>query len=206
MTRIRSLAVAAAAIALACPPPASAQTEGRISVGGSVTLVNPSDTDVESAFSAGPLVRLNPRKGLGVALALNWFKAHLKDPAGGDADFARLRVRPLMAGIGYTVGSARSLVNFSVVAGPSFNSVDFDDDFLNRTGGSPAIDAGTSVAIRPGISLTQTVAPRVGITAFAGYMFNRPDVTYRNADGQQFADRWRADAVVLSVGAVYSLF
>ncbi len=206
MTRSCFCTIAAAIIALACPPPAAAQSEGIVSVGGSVTLVSPSDNDVENAFSVGPLVRLNPRKGLGVALALNWFKAGLKDPAGGDADFARLRVRPLMAGIGYTVGAGRSLVNFSVVAGPSFNSVDFDDDFLNRTAGSPAIDAGTSFAIRPGISLTQTVAPRVGITAFAGYIFNRPDVTYRDAAGQQFADRWRGDAAVLSVGAVYSLF
>lgn len=37
-------------------------------------------------------------------------------------------------------------------------------------------------------------------------IFNRPNVTYRDAAGQQFAERWRGDAVVLSVGAVYSLF
>ena len=39
---------------------ALAQTEGRISVGGSVTLVSPTDDDVDSSISVGPLVRLNP--------------------------------------------------------------------------------------------------------------------------------------------------
>jgi hypothetical protein len=37
-------------------------------------------------------------------------------------------------------------------------------------------------------------------------MFNKPDVTYRNAAGQEFQDRWKADALVLSIGVVYSLF
>jgi hypothetical protein len=186
--------------------PVDAQTKGRVSVGASVTFVKPADSDMESATSVGPLVRLNPRKGWGPAAALNWFRAHLKDPAGGDADFARLRIRPIMAGIAYTVGSDRSLVSFSVVAGPSFNQVDFDEDFRTRQSGTPTIDTKNSFAVRPGISLTQTVAPRVGVVLFGGYLFNRPDVTYRNSAGQQFDDRWRADSVVLSAGVVYSLF
>ena len=191
-----------------CPALASAQSEGRVSVGGSVTFDSPTDDDVSSVLVFGPLVRLNPRKGWGPAGALNWFRADLKNPAGGDADFAKLRVRPLMAGVGYTIaaGSDRTLVNFSVVAGPSFNSVDFDDDFLETQAGTPSMDVKNSFVVRPGISMTQTVAPRVGITAFAGYMINRPDVVYRDAAGQVFSDRWRADAVVLSVGVVYSVF
>lgn len=35
---------------------------------------------------------------------------------------------------------------------------------------------------------------------------NRLDVVYRNRLGQEINDRWKADAIVLSVGAVYSLF
>jgi hypothetical protein len=50
------------------------------------------------------------------------------------------------------------------------------------------------------------LAARVGLTAFAGYLFNRPDITYRNAAGQEFGARWRADSLVSSVGLVYSLF
>ena len=186
--------------------PAGAQTDGRVSVGASVTFIEPSDEDVASTVTVGPLVRLNPRRGWGPAAALNWFRADLRNPAGGDAPFARLRVRPLMAGIGYTIGPETTLVNFSVVAGPSFNSVDFEDDFIATLSSTPTIDVKNSFVVRPGVSVTQTLAPRVGLVGFAGYMFNRPDITYRNGAGQQFDDQWRADSLVLSVGVVYSLF
>jgi hypothetical protein len=187
---------------------AEAQTEGKISVGGSITYVKPTDSEVQSLVGYGPLVRLNPRKGWGIAAGLSWFRANLDNPAGGDEDFARLRVRPLMAGVSYTVGNQPTLVSFSIVAGPSFNSLDFRDSFLATLppGPQPSLDAENSFAVRPGVGLTYTVAPRVAIIGFAGYMINRPNVTYTDITGQEFRNRWKADSVLLSVGAVYSLF
>jgi hypothetical protein len=192
---------------LVCIPAASlplyAQTEGRVSVGASVTANITTDDEVGTAVSVGPLVRLNPRRGWGPAGAFNWYRADLLNPAGGDEPFARLRIRPLMGGVSYTVGSDEVLTSFSVVAGPSFNRAEFDDDF---TPGSAIIDAENSFAVRPGVSVTWTVRPRVAIVGFGGYLINRPDVLYRNAAGVEFRNRWKADSVVLSVGAVYSLF
>ena len=50
-----------------------------------------------------------------------------------------------------------------------------------------------------------TVAPRVAIIGFGGFLFNRPDVVYR--DRSEFRDRWKAaDAFVVSAGMVYSIF
>jgi hypothetical protein len=151
---------------------------------------------------------LNPRKGWGIAAGLSWFRANLDNPSGAPGDFARLRVRPLMAGVSYTVGNQPTLVSFSIVAGPSFNSLDFRDGFLATLppGPQPSLDAETSFAVRPGVGLTYTVAPRVAILGFAGYMINRPDVIYTDVNGQEFRNRWKADAILLSVGAVYSLF
>ncbi len=187
---------------------AFAQTEGRVSVGGSVTFVKPTDNDVNSVFGGGPLVRLNPRKGWGPAGALNWFRADLDNPSGDPGDFARLRIRPLMAGVAYTIGNQPTLVSFSIVAGPSFNKFTFRDDFINSLPGStrPTADVETSFAVRPGVGVTFTVAPRVAIVGFGGYMINRPDIVYRDVNGQEYRNRWKADAIVLSVGAVYSLF
>jgi outer membrane protein with beta-barrel domain len=190
---------------LATSAPAAAQTEGRVSIGGSITFNSTTDADVDNALSIGPLIRLNPRRGWGVATALNWFRADLQHPS-GVTPFARLQVRPLMGGIGYTFGPARTLFNVSIVAGPSFNSAEFDDDFIEPLSSTPSIEADTSFAVRPGFSLTQTLAPRVGLTAFAGYMINRPKVVYRAASNVVYEDRWRADAIVLSVGLVYSIF
>src|SRR5262245_45860374 len=188
---------------------AAAQTEGRVSVGASVTWVNPTDTEVHSLVGWGPLVRLNPKKGWGIAAGLSWFLADIDDPNGAGGDFIHLRVRPLMAGIAYTVGEQPLLVSFSIVAGPSFNKLEFDDNFLRSLppgSAQPELDASTSFAVRPGVSLNWTLAPRVAVVGFGGYMINRPDVFYRSPSGQEFRNRWKADAVLLSVGLVYSLF
>lgn len=201
-------AVLASMLLLCAAATAAAQTEGHVSVGASVTLVKPTDDGVDTAIGVGPLVRLNPRRGWGPAAALNWFRADLQNPSGEDGDFARLRVRPLMAGVAYTVGSDRVLTSFSIVAGPSFNSVDFEDDFINRPaiGFPPAIDVENSLAVRPGVGVTWTLAPRVAVVGFGGYMFNRPDTVYRDRFGAELRNQWKADAFVLSVGLVYSLF
>jgi hypothetical protein len=192
---------------LAVGAPVAAQTKGRVSVGGTVTWVKPTDSEVGTLFGYGPLVRLNPKKGWGLAGGLSWFRTDIDNP-NGSGSFAKLRVRPLMGGVAYTIGEQPVLISFSVVAGPSFNDLDFEDDFLRTlpAGPQPELDIDNSFAVRPGVGVTWTVAPRVAIIGFAGYSFNRPDVIYRDVNGTEFRNRWKADAILLSVGAVYSLF
>ena len=129
-------ALTLATLVLFSAVPAAAQTKGRISVGGTVTFVQPTDSEVGSLVGFGGLVRLNPKKGWGIAGGLSWFRADVDNPSTGDA-FAKLRVRPLMGGVSYTVGEQPVLVSFSIVAGPSFNDLDFDDDFLNTLPAGP---------------------------------------------------------------------
>ena len=189
--------------------PTEAQTKGRVSVGGTVSSIHPTDSEVESLVGFGPLVRLNPRKGWGVAAGLSWFRADVDNPSGASGAFARLRVRPLMGGVAYTVGTQPVLVSLSVVAGPSFNEIDFEDDFVRTLPAgalTPELDIDNSFAIRPGVNVTFTVAPRVALIGFGGYMINRPGVVYRDTRGQEFRDRWKADGVIVSAGVVYSLF
>jgi len=199
----------ALAVLVCAPALAIAQTEGRISVGGSVSRIVPTDSDVAPLTAVGALARLNPRRGWGPAGAFNWFRADIENPDGGGGDFARLRIRPLLAGVAYTIGPDKVLTSFSIVAGPSFNRIDFRDEFLDSAAGSgvaPAIGIENSFVVRPGVNVTITVAPRVAIIGFGGYVWNRPDVFYRDTSGTEFRNRWKADAVVLSIGAVYSLF
>jgi hypothetical protein len=200
-------ALVVATLVLFSAVPAAAQTKGRVSVGGTVTFVQPTDSDVGSLVGFGGLVRLNPKKGWGVAGGLSWFRADIDNPATG-APFAKLRVRPLMGGVSYTIGEQPVLVSFSIVAGPSFNDLDFDDDFLNTlpAGPLPDLDIKNSFVVRPGVGVTWTVAERVAIIGFAGYSYNRPDVVYRDVAGREYRNQWKADAILLSVGAVYSLF
>jgi hypothetical protein len=204
MRRVASVVLAG--VFCASPAVVSAQSEGRVSVGGSVTFVRPTDSGLKSVVGVGPLVRLNPRRGWGPAGAFNWFRADIENPTGEGGDFARLRIRPLMAGVAYTIGNDAVLTSFSIVAGPSFNRGDFEDSFLARSGATPSIDVENSFAVRPGVNVTFTVAPRVAIVGFGGYLINRPDIVYRDPFGNEHRNRWKADAVVFSVGAVYSLF
>ena len=205
--RLRDRLIIVAMTLLFVAGPAAAQTKGRVSVGGSVTSVNTTDSEVGSIVGWGPLVRLNPKKGWGVAGGLSWFRADVENPSGG-GPLAKLRVRPLMGGVAYTVGEQPFLVSFSVVTGPSFNDLDFDDDFVRTqpAGTVGELDIKNSWAVRPGVGLTWTVAPRVAIIGFGGYSINRPDVLYRARNGQEYRNQWKADAILLSVGAVYSLF
>jgi Outer membrane protein beta-barrel domain len=205
--RLRDRLIIVAMTLLFVAGPAAAQTKGRISVGGSVTSVHTTDSEVGSIVGWGPLVRLNPKKGWGIAGGLSWFRADIENPSGG-GPLAKLRVRPLMGGVAYTVGEQPVLVSFSVVTGPSFNDLDFDDDFVRTLtpGTVGELDAKNSWAVRPGVGVTWTIAPRVAIIGFGGYAINRPDLLYRDRNGQEFRNRWKADAVLLSVGAVYSLF
>ena len=201
--------VLAATLIFCTATAAAAQSEGRIGVGGSVTFVQPTHDEVDSVVSVGPLVRLNPRRGWGPAGAFNWFRADVQNPDGSGGDFARMRVRPLMAGVAYTIGADPVLTSFSIVVGPSFNRIDFEDAFLDRApagAATPTIDIENSLAVRPGVNVTWTLAPRVALVGFAGYVINRPDVVYRDRNGSEFRNRWKADSVVLSVGMVYSIF
>jgi hypothetical protein len=203
-SRILRLSILIASALVCGTTTAVAQTEGRVSAGVSMTHNATTDGDVASATGVGLLVRLNPREGWGPAGAFNWFRADLEHPAGGAGDFARLRVRPLMGGVSYTVASGATLTSFSIVVGPSFNKAEFKQPYIALP--VETIDADNSFAVRPGVGITWTVAPRVAVVGFAGYLINRPGIVYRNGLGQELRDRWKADAVVLSVGAVYSLF
>jgi hypothetical protein len=183
---------------------AFAQTKGRVGVGVSTTINVTPDDGVATGKGAGLLLRLNPKAGWGAAGAFNWYEANLENPAGGEDDFARLRIRPLMGGVSYNVVRGPLLTSFSIVGGPSFNRARFRDGFV-RTGVA-SIDADNSIAIRPGIGLTYTMRPRVALVGFGGYMINRPGIVYRDSAGTELRDQWKADSVVLSVGVVYSVF
>jgi outer membrane protein with beta-barrel domain len=207
----RSTGVLLSIVCACLAAPAAAQTKGRISVGGSVSFVHTTDSDVKSLVGFGVLVRLNPRKGWGIAGGLSWFRADIDNPSGATGPFARLTVRPLMGGVSYTFGNQPVLISLSAITGPSFNDLEFHDQFLPSLPPPPEVprpelDISNSWAFRTGVNVTMTVAPRVAIVGFVGYIINRPDVIYRDSNRQEFRNRWKADAVIFSIGAVYSLF
>lgn len=188
-----------------------ALAQGRLGIGASVTHVTPrSDELTRSPLRVGPLVRLQPGGGWGVAGAFNWFDTDVDGSfAGVDGEFGELRVRPLMGGVGYTMRSGRVRTTFSVVAGPVWNRLKVHEAVRTAFAAldrdiDDTLDA-RSFAVRPGVGASIGIAPRVDLTGFGGYLFNRPKFTVPTPAGD-VTNQWTADALVLSVGAVFVVF
>ena len=125
-----------------------------------------------------------------------------------DSDVPPIRLRGKIDRMDYdeTTGNL-VVVDYKTRNAPSWNDIEFRDNFRNGPAGAgTAIEIENSLAIRPGVNVTFTVAPRWAVVAFGGYMWNRPDTFYRDTNGVEIRDRWKADAVSVSIAAVYSLF
>lgn len=194
-------------ILLVAAAPAAAQLRGTTAVGIGVGTIRPAAPELTTRVRVRPLIRRVPSRGLGMAMALNWFEADVSgEIAGVNGRLGSVAIRPLMFGIGYTFVRGRIGITPSVVAGPALNTLDIDDEQeqVALGGGGFEERAGTiSVASRLGASVTLAIAPRLGLTGFGGYFFNRPTFTLQTPSGER-TSTWNTGGVLLSAGAVIS--
>ena len=197
-------------VILASAAPVHAQMSGTVGVGAGITLVRPRSPELSTAARVRPNLRRMPSRGWGLAVALNWFDADVDaGTAGASGRLGRLAVRPLMLGIGFTAVRGRFGIAPSLVAGPALNTLVVDDRWegvFSPAGTRFEQRVGTvSVALRPGVSATYAIAPRFGVTGFAGYLVNRPGITMSTPAGPRRLT-WNTDGVVLNAGVLVSLF
>jgi hypothetical protein len=153
-------------------------------------------------MGVGPLIRLGSGRGLGPSLALGWYRVSLPETAEG-ASRSRIRVRPLMAGVGYTFASDRLSFAPSLVAGWSFNDV----TVLATSGqvGRLVVGVGNSFVWRPGVSMWIDANRRVAVNLSGGYAVTRMPITFLE-NGQLLQSHLRADTTILHAGVAYKLF
>jgi hypothetical protein len=168
------------------PHRALAQTEGRVSVGASISATAPRSSALTRSVGPRPLIRLNPKRGWAFAGGFNWFHSDLKDPATGTR-IGRVSIRPLMGGVGFTTGPATTLVTIAVVAGPSLNSI----EFIAEDGPAQRDTLEVSLVVRPGITVTHSLAPRVGLVAFGGYVWHGRGVRVGGVTAAAGHQSWR---------------
>lgn len=197
-------------ILLLIATPAFAQLEGSLTVGVGISTIRPSAPELSTRAKVRPSFGRVPSRGWGATLALNWFEADVAgDFIGVDGRLGTVTIRPLMLGVGYTWLAGRMGISPSVLAGPALNTLDIDDDLeghVETVGSRFEANAGTvSVAVRSGVSVTYAVTPRVGLTAFGGYLYNRPSFTLRTSGGET-QTRWSAGGAIFSAGLVVSFF
>ena len=175
----------------------------RAGIGGSVGGIFPFDDDVSVGTVFGVNAGLAPETGFGPSIGFGWYQGDLTlSGISGDVEVGRLRVRPLMAGIGYTWVKGRVATGVSINAGISFNSIRLNDQYRTffGPGTEVRVDASNSFVVRPQLRAEYAVARKVGVFSSVGYFFNKFDNVIETPIGR-FENEWDASSFNISVGA-----
>ena len=152
-----------------------------------------------------------PKSGWGFHWGLNWYGVTLERTIGGSVtELGNLRLRPLMAGYGYTYHIRRYWITSDVLGGYAFGSITISDPAMaayRRTYGVPTVEANATntLVVKPEIGVWYDLNKKVYVNVNAGYMMARPDVIIESAAGTD-RRKARADQFILKVGVVYSIF
>jgi hypothetical protein len=197
-----------------CASNARAQVDNRLAVGMSVTARVASSSGADGSADVGFELRLgHERDGWGWQYSFfNWFDTGVRyEPvAGRTIDLGQLRLRPMMAGYGYTRLRGRAAVTADVIAGYAFNSFELDAgalaDYRNRLGATAVESKATNAfVVKPEAQVWYDLSPRIGLKVSGGYLIARPSVTVTTSLGE---DRRSVDAdtFLITFGLVYSIF
>lgn len=173
-----------------------------LAVGASAGWSRPSASTLGDRRSVGPLIRIGAGKGLGVAIGLDWFQASLESLGGDRDNLTRVRVRPIMAGVGYTFAAERVAVSPSLIGGLAFNSIS-----VARTGAAEGLPVAVSNSLvwRPAVSVWYDINRRMAMNVTVGRVMTRLRVTV--LDGARLGRRdLRGDTTTVHAGLAYKLF
>ena len=194
------------ALTLLAPALAGAQTEGLFAVGGGITRFDPPDDDVGSSVGIGVLLRLKPKQGWGPVFGLGWYSSDVfADVEGRRVRVGHVRVRPIMAGYGYTHLAGRVALHAAALGGYSPNSARVNSSSMPRGGDRSRLDARDALVARPSVAISYSLRPRLALVASAALLLHEPGVRL-TIDGRETVDRWRFHTGLLGAGVVYSLF
>lgn len=180
-----ALAVSLVLVVVLGSSPAAAQgNRPRVSIGLLGGFVVPSEDDAQTELSIGPLFRFGENEaGWGPAIGLGWYSSVLDGRMGSaTGEYARIKVRPIMAGVSHTWHIDRWSYEAALTAGYTFNSVDLLDAgravFPGTT--NVTVEISNAIAVRPRLRAWYEVNDRVAWMAGTGITFTRPELTFRS--------------------------
>jgi hypothetical protein len=193
--------------------PAVAQQSGRFAIGLNVSERFPLDSSsVVGRKGAGLVWRFgHAKEGWHWSYGLGWYAAHANwNVDGQQTEIGELKVRPIMAGYGYSHLMGKYTLSADVVGGYVFTGFDaqpqFVEAFRSRTGVDVTdIDVSNTIAVRPGVSLWYDFNKKIGVNVGANFTSARPKLTVTSARGTDVR-RLHADMFSVRVGMVYSIF
>jgi hypothetical protein len=190
---------------------AHAQTDNRLAVGLSLTSRLANSSDASGSADVGFELRIgHKQEGWGQQYSLfNWFDTGIQPVLPQTMAVGTLRVRPIMAGYGYTRIRGRTAFTVDVVGGYSLNSFELAPaalaEYVQRTGATGvASEATNALALKPEVQIWYDINSRFGLKLNGGYLLARPSVVIRSSLGEDVRSV-RADTFLITVGLVYSL-
>lgn len=175
---------------------------GAFAVGAAIGFSNQRGREAGARVAVSPLLRLGSGAGLGPAIAFDWFDAVPIAPEEAAGDVGRVRVRPIMAGVRYTLPVGRLSIVPSLVAGYAFNGLR-----VAESGAVERLSVGVSnsFAWRPGVAFWVEGGRRTAIHLSLGRVLTSPRFTVVE-NGRLRERTLSADTTVVQVGLAYKLF
>jgi hypothetical protein len=188
---------------LAFPASASAQFWKQLGFGVNAGVTESIDSEVDAPVVVGFTGGTAPEKGWGFTAGLGWFEADLVDARGmASRRVGTAKVRPVMAGVGYTWLNGRVATTASLTAGISINGATLDSALAAAPAGQTyALDIENSFAMRPALEVEYFLARKLALSATASFLFTRPDIVLITPE-RRVTDRWNASSFNLVGGVV----
>jgi hypothetical protein len=202
--------------ALVTASPAWAQTESRFAIGANLMIgvSGHSSTQDQAHAAVFPEVLWrfgDIQPGWGPHWGLYWYSVDIDRPVGGTmTTLGEVRLRPIMAGYGYTWLRGKNAISTNVLAGYAFDSMNISDGvaaaYQTRTGGIVTnAEATNTFVLRPEIDFWHDINRLFGFNVNIGFIIARPDVAITTSTGVDKRTA-RADQFQVRVGLVYSIF
>lgn len=172
---------------------------GLLAVGAAGGWTIPKSNSLKSRVAFSPLVKLGSPDGLGPVVAFDWVHADLESLSGLQT---RVHMKPIMAGVGYTLAANRFSLTPSIVAGYAFNSLTVIG--TGAAAGLP-VEVDNSLAWRVGASAWFNLNRRIAANVSSGYLMTRLTFTVLDA-GRLVRRKGRGDTATIHAGLAYRLF
>ena len=190
---------------------AHAQTDNKFAIGGEIGARVPGSSEAHGSDIRGLLWRFgHGGDGFGFHWGLNWYVTDIdRSVAGQIVELGELRLRPFMAGYGYTHHVGKFAITGALLGGFAFTSMTLTPvaaDVYRDGLGARTIsgDAGAAWVARPEVSMWYDLSRKVGLHASMGYMIAHPEVTVSSSLGND-RRRVNADMLQLRVGLAYAV-
>ena len=212
--KICDLRVIAALILVLVPAPAQAgvikdnlaRLIRKIGIHGNGSYRHPLDRDVTKGWGYGVSIGLSPghTNGWKYPFALTFLTQDLHSPNGDE--FASIRTRALLGGIGYGWHFGRFSTGVQLQTGYALNHVSVKGDLEHAFNAAMvSVDVGNSWLLRPSVKAEYFLTPKFSVRVSGDYVYMRPRIIVTTPT-ERFEGGWDESNLHANFGVAFYPF